>query len=82
MKQGNLHWLYRATTRKKLWLGGAVVLFITVLAELFITLHPHFSVSSIFGFHALFGFVSCVGMVIFAKLLGFFIKRPDDYYDS
>ena len=31
---------------------------------------------------ALFGFLACVGMVLFAKLLGVFLKRRDDYYED
>jgi len=56
---------------------SGVVLFV----EYFIVLHPHFGIEKIFGFHAVFGFLSCVVLIIFAKLLGFLVKRKDDYYD-
>lgn len=79
MKQ---HWLYRPGTPRKLWIAGIVILLLTIVAEPFITLHPHFSIESLFSFYALFGFVSCVVMVVFAKLLGFLVKRKDDYYDD
>jgi hypothetical protein len=31
---------------------------------------------------ALFGFAACAAMVLFAKLVGAFLKRRDDYYDD
>jgi len=79
MKQ---HWLYRPGAPRKLWTAGIVILLLTIVAEPFITLHPHFSIEHLFSFYALFGFIACVVMVVFAKLLGFLIKRKDDYYDD
>lgn len=78
MKQ---NWFYRESSIKKLWIGAGIILFLTVLAELVVKLHPHFEVESYFGFHAVYGFIACVAMIVFAKLLGFLIKRKDDYYD-
>ncbi len=78
MKQ---NWFYRKSSIRKLWIGTYVVLALTVIAELFIHLHPHFKIEAIFAFHAWYGFLACVGMVVFAKLLGYLIKRRDDYYD-
>lgn len=78
MKQ---NWFYRKTSIKKIWIAAIVVLALTILAEIVIVLHPHFKIEALFGFHALYGFLTCVGMVVFAKVLGFLIKRKDDYYD-
>lgn len=78
MKQ---NWLYRKSSIRKLWIGSWVVLALSVIAEFFIKLHPHFKLEEIFAFHAWFGFLASVGMVIVARLLGFLIKRKDDYYD-
>lgn len=78
MKQ---NWFYRKSSIKKLWVGAVIVLVLTVIAEFFIELHPHFEIEALFGFHALYGFLACVAMVLFAKVLGFLIKRKDDYYD-
>lgn len=79
MKQ---NWFYRESSIKKLWIGAIVILALTVLAEIVIALHPHFEIEALFGFHALFGFLSCIAIVVFAKLLGILIKRKDDYYDE
>jgi hypothetical protein len=78
MKQ---NWFYRESSIKKLWIGTWIVLALTVLAEVFVKLHPHFKIEEVFGFHAIYGFLACVAMVLFAKVLGFLIKRKDDYYD-
>ena len=79
MKQ---NWFYQKGAIKKLWIGAAIVLALTVLLEFFVDLHPHFKVEAYFAFHAVYGFLACVIMVLFAKLLGYFIKRKDDYYDQ
>lgn len=76
------HWLYRPQNRSRLWWGFGIVLAITVLAQLFVHLHAWFTVDGWFGFNALYGFLSCAGMVLFAKLLGYLLKRPEEYYDD
>jgi hypothetical protein len=75
------HWLTRPETIRRLWIVFIAILAITVLMDLVIEHHPHFGVDGTFGFGAWFGFLSCVVLVLFAKGLGFFLKRPDDYYD-
>lgn len=37
---------------------------------------------AVFGFHAWFGFATCVGLIIGALALGKLVKRKDDYYDD
>ena len=78
MKQ---NWFYRKSSIKKLYISALIILGVVLFVEYFIVLYPHFSIGKIFGFHAVFGFLSCVGLIIFAKLLGFLVKRKDDYYD-
>ncbi len=74
------HWLTRPATIRKLWWGFSAVLALTVLAQLLVYVKGYFSVDGWFGFGAVYGFVSCVLMVLFAKALGTFLKRPADYY--
>lgn len=74
-------WLSRPTTIRRLWLAFAAILIVSVLAQALVHMHAYFEVDGWFGFNAAFGFLSCVGMVLFAKLLGLLLKRPDDYYD-
>ena len=74
------HWLARPTTIKLLWRVFAVVLALTVIAQAFIYVKGYFGVDGWFGFGAAFGFLSCLAMVLFAKALGFALKRDEDYY--
>ncbi|MAZ71495.1 MAG: hypothetical protein CMK45_13125 [Porticoccus sp.] len=59
-----------------------MILAATVVVQLFVSVHGHFVFDGWFGFSAAFGFVSCALMVVFAKLLGYLLKRPDNYYDD
>ena len=74
------HWLYRRETIRKLWWGGYVVLALTVLAQLAVYVKGYFTVDGWFGFGAMYGFLSCLLMVLFARVLGLILKRPNDYY--
>ena len=74
------HWLERPATLRRLWWGGSLVLALTVLAQLLIAVKPTVGVDGWFGFGAVYGFLSCLLMVLVAKLLGFVLKRPNDYF--
>jgi hypothetical protein len=74
------HWLVRPATRRKLWIGFAVVLAATLAADLFVAHDAHFGYDGTFGFGAWYGFLTCVAMILGAKALGVFLKRPDGYY--
>lgn len=74
------HWLVRPATIRKLWVGFIVVLALTVLADAFVTHDAHFTVDGMFGFAAWYGFLACMVLILFAKFIGLFLKRPDDYY--
>lgn len=76
------HWLVRRSTIRLLWIVLVAVLALTVLAQLVIPLKGAFGIDGWFGFAAAFGFGACVLMVLVAKLLGVFLKRPDTYYDA
>lgn len=76
------HWLVRPKTIRLLWIGFSVVLALTVLAQLFISIKGYFGVDGWLGFGAVYGFLACVLMVLFAKLLGMFLKRGEDYYQN
>ncbi|MGE0224754.1 MAG: hypothetical protein AB7F35_08635 [Acetobacteraceae bacterium] len=75
------HWLVRPGTIRRLWILFAVILALTVLADLFVDHHAVFGIEGTFGFGAWYGFLSCVALVLFAKALGAILKRPDSYYD-
>lgn len=59
-----------------------LLLFILVLLDLSVEKHPHYGWEKLFGAYALYGFFSCVIIVIFSKLLGkLWLQKPEDYYD-
>jgi hypothetical protein len=76
------YWLDEPRNVRLLWRLFLGILALTVLAELVVALHPHFEVDALFGFHAAYGFLACVAMIVVAKLLGVFLKRPDSYYEA
>jgi hypothetical protein len=75
------HWLVQPATIRGLWIASLVLLVALVLLDLIVKHHPHFGIDGTFGFGAWFGFGACVVLVLFAKLLGVFLKRPDTYSD-
>ena len=75
------HWLARPTTIRLLWRVFIAVLAALVLAQAVIYVKGYFDVDGWFGFGAVFGFLSCLAMVVFAKVLGYALKRPEDYYE-
>ena len=70
----------RPATIRWLWRVFGVVLALTVAAGMFIGKHGYFGLDASFGFHAWYGFITCVAMVVVAKLLGLLVKRPETYY--
>jgi hypothetical protein len=76
------HWLVRPKTVRLLCRSGLVVLALLVIGDFFLQGHPSFQIDGTFGFYAWFGLVTCVGMVLFAKALGVFLKRKDTYYND
>jgi hypothetical protein len=76
------HWLTRPETIRRLWHAFIAILAVTVVAEAFVADEPHFAIERLFGFYALFGFVACAALILIARAIGIFLKRPDTYYDE
>jgi len=76
----SLHWLVRPATIRKLWYGFSTALIVVVLLQGVIYIKGYFGVDGWLGFGAIYGFISCLLMVLAAKFLGLFIKRPDNFY--
>ena len=81
-KQEPDHWLARPETIRKLWIALIAFLVLLLVAGAIFPVHPHFWADGIFGFGAWFGFGACVVLVVAAKALAIFLKRPDTYYDD
>ena len=73
---------YRPGVARAVARMGLLLLAVVVLAEWPLPLHSHFTLADFFAFHALYGFVSCLLLIVAARGLGRLIKRPDDYYDD
>jgi len=59
---------------------GTLVIFI-MLEVLVIETHPESPWSHVPGFFSIFGFLGCLGIIGFAKLLGhYWLQRKEDYY--
>jgi hypothetical protein len=82
MNEPNQHWLLRKENIRRLWMVFIVILALTVVAGFFVHQHESFGIEDSVGFFAWYGFITCIGMVVFAKLLGIFLKRPENYYDT
>ncbi|BFM13790.1 hypothetical protein R50072_39430 [Simiduia litorea] len=81
-QQNSDHWLVRPSTIRGLWIGGSILLALTVFLQFFIKIKGYFVVDGWLGFGAVFGFLCCVAMVLVAKGLGRFIKRDDNFYQG
>lgn len=80
MNEQDKHWLLRRANIRKVWGVFFAILVLTLVADFFIHQHQYFNIEDSFGFFAWYGFITCVVMVLFAKLLGVFLKRPESYY--
>lgn len=73
-------WLARPSSIRLMWWIFAAVLVLSVAAQLLFKVKGYFGVDGWLGFGAAFGFLSCLAMVVFAKLLGLVLKRDEAYY--
>ena len=74
------HWLVRPASIRLMWIVFSGVLATTVVLQLFVDIEGYFGVDGWLGFGAAYGFLACLAMVLVAKVLGFVLKRDQDYY--
>lgn len=74
------HFLGRPGVIRRLWWGFSIVLALTLVAQAAFPVKGYFTVDGWFGFGAVYGFLSCLAMVLIARALGAVLKRPRDYY--
>ena len=55
---------------------------VSILAEVFVDRHVEHPWEAGFGFHAVYGFVACVILVLAAKEMRKVLRRGEDYYDG
>ena len=73
----NQHWILKKENIKKLWICSIIL-----LVQIIFPIKGHFEVESWLGFGAWFGFIACVLMILFSKLLGLVVKKSEDYYEK
>lgn len=52
-----------------------------LIADFFIHKHAEFPWEGAMEFFAAYGFISCVSLIFIAKVLRFFAKRDESYYE-
>ena len=76
------HWLVRPSSIRLLWWVFAVILALSVAAQLLFKVKGYFNIDGWLGFGAVYGFLACLMMVLVAKALGWVLKRDNDYYQA
>lgn len=68
---------------KKLFYAALVVIMLIDIAVSLLHLgHGHFSIDSMPGFGSIYGFISCVIIIIVSKFIGhLWLMKKEDYYD-
>ena len=75
-------WLDKPENVERIWRVICVVCVLLVLADLFYEKHSHFAFEQQAGFHAFFGFVAFVFVVLAGTRLREILMREEDYYDE
>lgn len=75
-------WFDHPRNIRRLRIGFYIVLVLLIVPDFFLHKHHLFSTVEAWpGFYALFGFVACVAIILISKLLGYVLKRKEDYYE-
>lgn len=73
-------WVDKPGSANKIFWALAAVCLGLFLLDFTFEAHGHFAVEAIPGAYGIYGFVMFTGLILAAKALRFFIKRPEDYY--
>ena len=73
-------WVDKPGSANKIFWGLAVFCGLLFLADFSYEKHSHFDVEHLPGFYGIYGFVMFTALILVAKTLRIFIKRPEDFY--
>lgn len=73
-------WLDERRNVDKVYYALIAACGLSAAVDLFYHRHGHFAVESWWGAYGIYGFVSCVALVLVAKELRKLLKRDEDYY--
>lgn len=59
-----------------------VSLVVLIVLDFFVDKHPHYGFDGAPSFSAAYGFISCVLLVLIARVLRMFLMKDEDYYDD
>ena len=80
-KDDQKHWLDDPKKVSRIFWSLVVVCAGLLAVDLFYHKHVILEAEGIFGFYGIFGFVTCVVLVLVAKLMRKVLMRDEDYYD-
>jgi len=66
---------------KRLLLAFYICLLVLLIIDPFVQKHGDFEWEDMPGFFAAYGFISCVLLIVVARILRLWLKRDEDYYD-
>ena len=71
------------SNRKKIIYGLIILVYISPYLYSFYDFEKvHFNIDNMIGFYPIYGFISCLGLIIIAKMFAVFFKKEDTYYDD
>lgn len=69
-------------TIRKLWTIFIILLAATVIAQFWVHPHGYFRFDDAFWFYPVYGLIASIALVLFSRLVGTFLKRPEDYWNT
>ena len=70
-------------TKTLRWIMFGILVFLVILDVITPAAYERFPWDGIGGFGAVYGFISCVLIIVVSKALGYaLLYRPEDYYDD
>ena len=83
MKIGSFLEFLVSRTKTLRWIMVGILMFLVILDIIIPATYERFPWDGIGGFGAVYGFVSCVLIIVVSKALGYaLLYRPKDYYDD